>query len=414
MRPKQYILLFLIMCYWFMISFMTNSIAPLIPGIIANFELQDLTLAGFLPSSFFVAYAVMSIPAGILVDRYGEKVILMTGFAMPLLGALLFACNPSYGMLLTSCFIIGLGVAMLQTVMNPLQRKVGGERNYAFVAQMGQFVFGLGSLAAPLVYRYVMSHVERSSDPQGLMVILAKLTPTGLPWVSIYWIFVFLLILMLLSAAVTRFPSVESTPVERVGAETYKHLFGRRLVWIYFLGILCYIATEQGVTVFMSTFLERYHDVPAHEVGIKVLSNYWIAMVCGCLVGMILLRFIDGRYILRTSTILAGIALAVALFGSTTVSMVAFVAIGFCLSVMFSLIFSLALNSFTEHHGALAGVLCSGMVGGALGPLVVSALADATGSLKVGMTFIFLTIGYMCFVGFVAKPLISNKTISLK
>ena len=406
-------LLALIMCYWFMISFMTNILAPLIPDIINNFQLKELLLAGFLPSSFFVAYAVMSIPAGMMVDRFGEKAVLLCGFGLPLLGSFLFASMAGYAMLLASSFIIGLGVAMLQTVMNPLQRRVGGERNYAFVAQMGQFVFGIGSLCTPLVYRFVLTHVAKEQGVQENPIIrlLDALTPPTLPWVSVYWIFVILLSLMILSVLLTRFPKVQAEGSSPVAGKTYLHLFSRPLVWMYFFGIFSYVATEQGVTNFMGTFLEKYHGVPAQTEGTAILHYYWITMVVGCGVGMLLLKLVDGKYILRAAALLGIVALALALWGSVEVAKVAFVSIGFCLSVMFSLVFSLALNSFEDHHGALAGVLCTGMAGGAVGPTLVSALSDLTGDMHIGMSLLFITLAYICFIGFKARPIVTNKRI---
>ena len=126
---KKWGMLALIMMFWFTISFITNILGPLIPDIIQNFELKDLAMAGFIPTSFFLAYAIMSIPAGILIDKYGEKLVLFTGFLMPFIGTVLFACFSFYSILLVSSFIIGLGMAMSQTVINPLQRVVGGEEN---------------------------------------------------------------------------------------------------------------------------------------------------------------------------------------------------------------------------------------------------------------------------------------------
>ena len=73
---KKWGMLALIMMFWFTISFITNILGPLIPDIIHNFELKDLAMAGFIPTSFFLAYAIMSIPAGILIDKYGEKPVL--------------------------------------------------------------------------------------------------------------------------------------------------------------------------------------------------------------------------------------------------------------------------------------------------------------------------------------------------
>ena len=65
-------MLALIMAFWFTISFITNILGPLIPDIIHNFNLSDLAMAGFIPTSFFLAYAIMSIPAGLLIDRFGD------------------------------------------------------------------------------------------------------------------------------------------------------------------------------------------------------------------------------------------------------------------------------------------------------------------------------------------------------
>ena len=102
-------MLALIMAFWFTISFITNILGPLIPDIIHNFNLSDLAMAGFIPTSFFLAYAIMSIPAGLLIDRFGEKPVLFCGFLMPFIGTTLFACMHTYPVLLASSFIIGLG-----------------------------------------------------------------------------------------------------------------------------------------------------------------------------------------------------------------------------------------------------------------------------------------------------------------
>ena len=124
---KNIRLLILIMMYWFVIASITNILGPLIPDIMSGFNLSNLALAGFIPTFFFISYAIMSIPSGILIDRFGEKPVLLAGFIMPLCGTLIFACFPSYPVLLLSCFIVGLGMAMLQTVLNPFQRVAGGE-----------------------------------------------------------------------------------------------------------------------------------------------------------------------------------------------------------------------------------------------------------------------------------------------
>ncbi|MFA6833028.1 MAG: MFS transporter, partial [Bacteroidaceae bacterium] len=136
-------MLFLIMSFWFTISFITNILGPLIPDMVSSFELTDLTLAGFIPTSFFLAYALMSVPTGMLTEVIGEKSVLIIGFILSLLATILFGVLHTYIVLLLSSFLLGIGMAMLQTVLNPLQRAVAGEEHYAFIAIVAQFVFGV-------------------------------------------------------------------------------------------------------------------------------------------------------------------------------------------------------------------------------------------------------------------------------
>lgn len=404
------------MMFWFVISFITNILGPLIPDIIKNFNLSHLAMAGFIPTSFFIAYAIMSIPAGILIDRIGEKNVLFFGFLMPFIGTLIFAFNPSYNMLLASCFIIGLGMAMLQTVLNPLQRVAGGEENYAFIAELAQFMFGIASFVSPLVYIYLVKELNPKTYVEGnnlFIDLLAKVTPPELPWVSLYWLFAVILFFMLLAVLFVRIPKVELTGEEKAGsASSYLELFKSKQVWLFFIGIFSYVSAEQGIANFMTTFLEKYHQVDPQLEGAKAVSSFWGLMTVGCVFGMILLKLFDCKRVLVGSGVLSTVLLLLALFGSKEIAIVAFPTIGFCISVMFSIVFSLALNSVAKFHGSFAGILCSGIVGGAGGPLIVSAIADAT-NLRIGMLFILAFILYITSIGIWAKPLIDNKTVKL-
>jgi fucose permease len=87
--------------------------------------------------------------------------------------------------------------------------------------------------------------------------------------------------------------------------------------------------------------------------------------------------------------------------------------VGFFLSVMWSVIFSLALNSVPRHHGSLSGILCTGIVGGAVVSLAVGWLGDRFG-LRGGMTVLYLTLGYILAIGLWANPLVDNATVSFR
>ena len=86
---------------------------------------------------------------------------------------------------------------------------------------------------------------------------------------------------------------------------------------------------------------------------------------------------------------------------------------GFFLSVMYPVVVSLGLNSVAKHHGSFAGILMTGIAGGAIVQLLIGAISDIA-SLKIGMLFIFVTLGYILSLSFWAKPLVNNKTVSLK
>jgi FHS family L-fucose permease-like MFS transporter len=159
MKRNIYIIGLIILTF-FVISFLTNIIGPLVPDIIDSYDLS-LTLVALLPFAFFIAYGVMSIPSGMLVERFGEKTIMVVAFFVSFLGALLFAWTPKFEMYLVSLFLIGSGMAMLQVAINPLLRVAGGEEHFAFNSVIGQLFFGLASFLSPLVYSYLVLNIGR-------------------------------------------------------------------------------------------------------------------------------------------------------------------------------------------------------------------------------------------------------------
>src|ERR1700731_3777399 len=128
---RRALLIVYILTVWFAISFVPNLIGPLMPILIGDFKLS-LALAGFLPFSFFLAYGLVSIPAGALVETRGPRTTLLAAFALNLAGSLAIALFPAYATVIGGLFVIGLGMAMLQVVINPLMRTAGGEARFAF------------------------------------------------------------------------------------------------------------------------------------------------------------------------------------------------------------------------------------------------------------------------------------------
>lgn len=394
MKQRPLILAY-IMLIWFVISFVTNLIGPLMPIMIEEFHLS-LAMAGFLPFSFFLAYGLISIPGGLLVERKGGRRTLLYAFVLNLAGSLAIALKPEYAAIIGGLFTIGLGMALLQVVVNPLLRTVGGEPQFAFYSVMAQLIFGLASFLSPLVFSRMMTQTGG----------------TGV-WVSFYWAFSVLFLVLMVLNHLLPLPTLVLNEDEKTGGwDAYRVLLARRDVRLFFVGLVAYVGSEQTLANWMSQFLSTYHHLSPSGAGADAVAQFWGLMALGCLTGLGLLKLLDSRRVLALFSLLALGCVALALFGSAEVALLAFPASGFCLSVMFSIIFSLALNSVPAHHGALSGILCTGILGGALLPLLVGFLGDRIG-LRLAMTLLFLTLSFILAIAGWARPLIRNHTLPI-
>ena len=407
---KHYHIVALVMVVFFAISFITNILNSIIVDVKESFDLS-LGLTGMLPFFFFIAYGVMSIPAGFLSEKYGDKVLLSISFFMMMLASLVFVIFPGYVVFSFSLFSLGCCMAVLQVIINPMLRAAGGEEHFAFNSVLAQLVFGLASFASPYLYIYLVGNENTSS---GLAAMLLDLVPAELPWVSLYVVFAFLALLLLGIVRFTKYPSYQKKENEKSGdSKSYFQLLKNKWTLLYFFGIFCYVGAEQGIGNWISQFLHQYHGLDAQTTGANTVAYFWGLLTAGCLLGLVLLRIMDSRKLLIGASVMTISCLLVAIFGSSEVALYAFPLLGFFISVMWSIIFSLGLNSVATHHGSLSGILCTGIAGGAIMPLIVGFIGDVF-SLKVGMLFLVLPLLFILSIGFWAKPLITNSTIQQK
>jgi len=404
----------LVMLTFFVISLVTNVISVINPDVSQSFGLT-LAFSGFLAFAFFIAYGVLSIPSGMIVERFREKPVMIAAFGLAFAGALLISLWPSYPIFLLSLFLIGAGFAALQVVINPLLRVSGGEEHYAFNSVLAQLIFGGASVLSPFIYTYFVRNIGRpGGETKPLVGLMSKLVPPSLPWVSVYWVFAVVLLVMVVILLASRFPVIVRKEEERAGAwATHKALLKSRTVWLYFFGIFAYVGTEQGVSYEISRFLQTYHGYNPQTVGAAKVALFWGMMTIGGIHGLFLLKFVDSRRILVGFSGSAIAFLTLGLFGPGPLAQFAFPLVGFAAAVMWPIIFSLALNSVPSHHGSFSGILCTGIIGGALVPLLIGRLGDGLG-LRQGMFVLYLTLGYILSIGLWAKPLIANKTVRLR
>ena len=411
---RNYYLVSLIFFIFFAISFLTNILGAINPNVSDSFSLNG-AMTGLLPFSFFIAYALMSIPSGMIVQKFDEKKSLVFAWILAFSGALLFSLVPVFPVFLCSLFLIGCGMALLQVALFPLLRVTGGEEHFAFNNVIVQLVFGIGSFLSPFVYSFLVSNLNHHHTGQGLFInMMAWLTPQRLAWVSIYWVFAFISFLMVAIILFVRFPKVVRKEDEIVGAwETHVELFKQNTVILFFIGIFAYVGMEQGISNWISEFLRTYHGFNPETEGAATVGLFWGMMTVGCILGLVLLKIIDSKIVLRIFASATFVVLTLTLFGNARIALFGFPALGFCLSVMYGIIFSLALNSVTRFHGSFAGILCTAIAGGAIFSLLIGKLKDVIG-LQAGMMILYLPLAYILSLSFWAKPLVQNATIIKK
>ena len=393
-------LVIFVMVVFFVISFITNIIGPLIPQFIKTYNLS-LVLASFLPLSFFFSYGMFSIPAGIYLERYGGKIIMAIAFLTSSIGAALIIVYPGYFSFIISFFLIGTGMAILQVAINPLLRQAVSGENFAFFSIIGQLAFGSASFLSPIFYKFLLEN----SNPLGITFF------SNDPWIWIYVFFIGAIIFLLIFLYLLKIPS-NNSKVEQFDFKTFFNFLLSKKTYFYFFGIFCYVGIEQGINNWSSEFLYQYHLLDPEVVGVEVISSFWGNLTIGTVVSLFLVRLINEKKLLNIYSLSSALLILFAIHGNADFSVLSFKLLGFSISGVWSVMISLGLNSVSKNHSILTGILLTGIIGGAIFPFIIASIGQLFG-LKIGMHTILFGLMYLSYVGFKAKPIVSNKLIKI-
>jgi fucose permease len=388
MPERRSSLLWAIFLAYFTFGMITNVLGVIIPEVIKQYQLS-LFAAGILAFGFFVAYGIFSIPTGLLMDRFGAKPLVLLGVALMSLGCLVVAWAQDYPLIVAMIFAVGVGVTALQTAGNPLIQHLDRPENYHRNLTLTIGFCGIGAFLGPFM--------------------LAFIRGTGRGWQSLYILFAVLSLVLLALLALSRFPSRMTTTVERIRLDQLGKLLKNPLVLAYSLGVFFYVGAEVGTASWIVKFFERVHGLSAEVVNLgatsffgKVLPTlpalivalFWGLQGSGRLVSGAVLNQFGSRRILRIYSFMTVACLLAANFGSKNVTAAGFVACGFFTSVLITLVISGTINSFGENHGAISGLLCTAIVGGALLPPLVGWVGDHFG-MHVAMMVPTLSFAYV-------------------
>lgn len=381
-------LLWVLFLAYFTFGMITNVLGVVIPEVIKDYRLS-LFAAGILAFAFFLAYGLCSVPAGLLMDRLGARPMVLCGVLLMALGCLVVSQAKSYPLILTMIFAVGVGVTVLQTAGNPLIQRLDRTENYHRNLTLTIGFCGIGAFLGPF--------------------ILAFFTGTGRPWQTLYLFFAVLSLVLVILLGFSRFPASGGETAERIRLDQFGRLLLNPIVLSYTLGIFFYVGAEVGTASWIMKFFERVHGVTAEVSNARatslfsrvlptlpalIVGLFWGLQGTGRLVSGAVLNRLGSRRILRLYSFLALACLLLATFGSKNLTAVGFAACGFFTSVLFTLIFSGTINSFTENHGTISGLLCTACVGGAIMPPVMGLVGDHLG-MRMAMLVPALCFAYV-------------------
>ena len=386
-KRKTNIQLLALLCLnYFTYSLITNIPGVLLPYWKDSFHLSSMVLT-FLGSVFFMAYGLTSFPQGILLDKYGNKKMFLFGIGLVFLGSILFAIFPEYIVGLFSLFVIGIGVTALQMVSNLLVKEIDeDETKYSRNLTLTQIFCGVGGLGGGFLIGFLIKDL-------------------GFHWQSIYYVFSILAMIVAVWVFLTNIPEAHASHDEKPSMKDYVNLIKNPLMVMFAMGIFVYVGIEVGVATWISTFLVDKFDMMKNTAAM-VVGLYWGFLALGRFTGGILLNYLNTSKALVLYAVGAFLSLTCAvIIPDKMISAICFIMVGFFASIMFPSIFSLCVNSFDKkEEGAVAGILCTTIVGGAVTAPVIGFLGALT-SLPVALIIVgILSFGYIGLIGVKTLP----------
>ncbi len=424
---------------FFLFGAVTNFNDVLMPYLKDVCEIKSDFLTSLVQLAFFGAYFLMSLPAGWVLRRLGYQRGIVVGLLVMASGALLFvpaANTRTFGLFLTGLGLLGAGITLLQVAANPYVSVLGPARLAASRVSIVGVANGLGGTLSPLLGGMLLfggSAVlrERLATLPAAQRLAEEATLVKGPYIGLA---IFLALLAGLFFLL-RLPEIESLPAEEEttgathgeSALDYRHLvLGIGAIFLYVgveVGIGSFLiryGESQGITALSGFTQQLVHGLnvatnffgvllgqaPAavdttagftRGVGAVLVSSYWFGVLVGRLIGIPLLRRFPDRPLL-VGVCAAGVLLVLAsvlTHGETALWLV--VACGLCNSIMWPVIFPLAIQGLGRFTKQGSSYLIMAIVGGAIVPPLMGLVATYGGGLRVAFLLPALCYAYLLF-----------------
>jgi FHS family L-fucose permease-like MFS transporter len=396
-----------VMGLFFIFGGITSLNDVIIPKLKELFTL-NYTQAMLVQFCFFTAYAVVGIPGAWLVKRIGYMRGAVAGLLTMMVGCLLFipaSQSAAYPLFLLALFVLASGVVIVQVVANPLISLLGPAKTSHSRLTFAQAFNSLGTTVFPFFGSILIlgGLAKLSADKLSGTELDAYRTAESQAIVHGY---------IALAVALALVAGVVWYFRNRLKGE--KHEQGSLLGGLGLLkqgrfgfGALCiflYVGAEVSIGSLIVNYLKQAHVMGlAEQSAGKLIGLYWGGAMVGRFVGSAVLRMASPGKVLAFNAVGAIALLAISTHTTGVLSGYSLLAIGLMNSIMFPTIFSLACEGLGKRAADGSGIINVAIFGGAVVPLATGAIADATGSLSLGLILPALCYATIALFGWYAR-----------
>lgn len=389
---------------FFVWGFLTELDGALIPYLKGLFQLSNFQ-AALVQFAFFIAFFVMSLPSSWLLNRIGYHKGIVWGLLIMAMGSILFypaSLLISYPVFLLAVFVLAAGVTLLQVAANPYVSRLGPSEEASNRLNLAQGFNSVAKVIAPLFGSYFILKGLEGLAPE------AQAKAVQIP----YLVLGSLLLLLAIIFYFLKLPEVVEKASDTKGKSWYE-VFQYPQLRRGALAIFLYVGAEVTIASFLVIYLsenvfpnlssfrvyveglENPTDQIAkfREIGARYLPFYWGGLMVGRLSGAYILKYISSARLLRVAALVSSGLILLFVVSGGYLAMWSLILTGLFLSIMWSNIFTLAIDDLGEDTGVGSGILVAAIVGGALIPPIQGLIADSS----VGLHYSFL-ITLVCFL----------------
>ena len=360
---------------FFIFGFITTLNMALVPHLRSVFSLS-YAWAMLAETAFFLAYFVFSAPSAKLIDTIGYKKTMVVSLFIQVVGCLLFipaAKTINFPLFLGAIFIVGAGITALQTAANPYVAILGPEHSAPIRLTLAQAFNSIGALLAPLVGGALILAASPGTESKAALAATVRVP---------YLVIAGALLLLGIGVAFSRLPHIESSQESHLSTESDP--IHNRSIWSFrhtvlgAVGIFVYVGVEVGLASIAVNYFKS-QGMSSLKTASYLVSLYWGGAMVGRLLGSWMLTKIPSGRLVGIFATSGAALLIVSMLTHGQVAIWTLVICGFCNSVQFPNVFALGIAGLGPLTSRGSGLINTAIVGGAIIPYLIGALADKIG-----------------------------------